>query len=82
MILKNTPVAIFIAATALIGAGSIDVNAIQAKEKNKDLGGLKEWTTDQKIDDESKLDKAAKKAAEKAKKSSVCIPVGEGENCW
>ena len=47
-----------------------------------EMGGLKEWTTDQDIDDKSTLDKAAKKAAKKAKKSNVCIPVGEGENCW
>ena len=41
-------------------------------EKHKDLGGLKEWTTEQEVDEESVLDEAAKKAAEKAKKSSLC----------
>ena len=25
---------------------------------------------------------AAKKAAKKAKKENICIPIGEGENCW
>ena len=80
--MKKTPVAIFMAATAIIVATSIDADLSHSKEKNKDLGGLKEWTTEQDIDEKSTLDEAAKKAAEKAKKSSVCIPVGEGENCW
>ncbi len=79
---KNSPVAIFMAATALLSAGSINSDISKASEKNKDLGGLKEWTTDQDIKDESKLDEAAKKAAKKAKKSNICIPIGEGENCW
>ena len=80
--MKKTPVAIFMAATALIAAGSIDSGVGLSKDKDKGLGGLKEWTTDQEVKDKSTLDEAAKKAAEKAKKSSVCIPVGEGENCW
>ena len=28
------------------------------------------------------LDKDAQKLADEAAKSSVCIPIGEGENCW
>jgi len=79
---KKSPVAVFMAATALLAAGTINTNLASAGEKHKDLGGLKEWTTEQELDDESVLDEAAKKAAEKAKKSSLCIPVGEGENCW
>ncbi len=80
---KKSPVAIFMAATAILAVGSIGGgNSAIADEKMKDLGGLKEWTTDQGLDEDSKLDAAAKKAAEKAKKSSVCIPIGEGENCW
>ena len=78
---KKSPVAIFLAATALLAAGSLRP-AISNAEENNDLGGLKEWTTDQGIEEESKLDEAAKKAAEKAKKADICIPVGEGENCW
>ena len=46
------------------------------------MGGLKEWTSDQEADEDGKLDEAAQKAADKAKKSNVCIPIGEGENCW
>ena len=78
---KRSPVAIFMAATALLTATTLSNEISKAGENKKDLGGLKEWTTDQKLDDDSKLD-AAKKAAAKAKKADVCIPVGEGENCW
>ena len=28
------------------------------------------------------LDEKAQKLADEAKKSSACIPIGEGENCW
>ena len=28
------------------------------------------------------LDKEAQKLADEAAKSSTCIPIGEGENCW
>ncbi|WP_413402281.1 MULTISPECIES: hypothetical protein [unclassified Synechococcus] len=45
-------------------------------------GGLQEWNTDQNIDAEAKKDADAKKAAEKAAQEDVCVPIGEGENCW
>ena len=76
---KNTPVAIFMAATASLSVAAIIPEISIAGEKK---GGLKEWTTDQGIKEESTLDENAKKAAEKAKKNDVCIPIGEGENCW
>ena len=80
---KKSPVSIFIAATAILATGSIfTADPGLTNEENSDLGGLKEWTTDQSIDAEWTLDEEAKKQAEKAKKSDVCIPVGEGENCW
>ena len=47
-----------------------------------EYGGLKEWTTDQKVDEKSTLDNDAKAAAKKAKDEDICIPIGEGENCW
>ncbi len=75
---KKSPVAIFLAATAILSTNSLQAEISHAE----DLGGLKEWTTDQNIDDESKLDDAAKKEAKKAKEKNVCIPIGEGENCW
>ena len=34
------------------------------------------------IDAEFILDNDAQKIADEAAKSSACIPVGEGENCW
>ncbi len=78
---KNTPVGIFIAAAAALSANATFQNSTLAGDNNK-LGGLKEWTTDQDVDEEGKLDEAAQKAADKAKKNDVCIPIGEGENCW
>ena len=59
----------------------ISENSI-AGEKHSDMGGLKEWTSDQEVDEDGKLDEAAKKAAKKAQKEDICIPIGEGENCW
>ena len=79
---KKTTVGIFIAAAAALAASSIYPAPSIADDQSNDLGGLKEWTTDQDIDEEPTLDEAAKKAAEKAKKANVCIPIGEGENCW
>ena len=79
---KKSPVAIFMAATALIASSSINSNmSIAGNDKDK-MGGLKECSTDQGIEEESSLDEAAKKAAKKAKKADICIPIGEGENCW
>tara|TARA_Y100001968_G_scaffold222511_1_gene205250 strand:- start:607 stop:852 length:246 start_codon:yes stop_codon:yes gene_type:complete len=79
---KKSPVAIFMAATALLATTSMKSDLSFAGEKEGGMGGLKEWTTDQGVDEESSLDEAAKKAAEKAKESDICIPIGEGENCW
>ena len=46
------------------------------------MGGLKEWNTDMPIDADFIMDEEAQKLADEAAKSSVCIPIGEGENCW
>lgn len=75
---KTSPVSIFVAATAALALSSIQPEPVLGGE----MGGLKEWTTDQDVDDDSKLDAEAKKAAKKAKEEDICIPVGEGENCW
>ena len=75
---KKTPAAIFMAATALLAANTLDPSLGLANER----GGLKEWSTDQSIDAESTLDEDAKAAAKKAKKENICVPIGEGENCW
>ena len=46
------------------------------------LCGLQEWNTDQDIDAEATKDADAQKAADKAAEEDVCVPIGEGENCW
>ena len=73
---RKSSIAIFIAATSALTISS-PVNAGE-----QDLGGLKEWNTDMSIDADFVLDKDAQKIADEAAKSSTCIPVGEGENCW
>ena len=81
---SKTPIGIFLAAaTALATNAIIPDNSIAGENHNQgDMGGLKEWTTDQEADEDGRLDEAAQKAADKAKKANVCIPIGEGENCW
>jgi len=79
---KNTPVGIFLAAAAALATNAIIPSNSIAEEKYDDMGGLKEWTTDQEANEDGKLDEEAQKAADKAKKADVCIPIGEGENCW
>ncbi len=73
---RKSSIAIFIAATSALTI-SAPVNAGE-----QDLGGLKEWNTDMSIDADFILDEDAQKIADEAAKSSVCIPIGEGENCW
>ncbi len=78
---KKSPVAVFLAATAMLASSSMQTNLAIAGEKEK-MGGLKEWTTDQGINEESIPDAETKAAEKKAKKQNICIPIGEGENCW
>ncbi len=78
---KNSPVTVFLAASAVLASSAMQVSPAIAGEKEK-MGGLKEWTTDQEVNEESVLDEDAKSAAKKAKKQDICIPIGEGENCW
>ena len=77
---KKSSIAIFIAATSALAISTADTN--QVKSGEKDLGRLKEWNTDMPLDADFKLDADAKKIADEAAKSSACIPIGEGENCW
>ena len=78
---KKSPIAIFIAATSAIAINSTE--NISVKAESQDLGGLKEWNTDMPIEADFILDKDAQKIAdEAAKNADVCIPIGEGENCW
>ena len=77
---KNTSISLFLAATSLLAITTSDANVVKADENN--MGGLKEWNTDMPIDAEFVLDSQAQKIAYEAAKSSMCIPIGEGENCW
>ena len=77
---KNTSISLFLAATSVLAITTADANVVKADE-NK-LGGLKEWNTDMPLDSDFILDAEAQKIADEAAKSSVCIPIGEGENCW
>ncbi len=77
---KRSSIAIFIAATSALAISTTTTNS--AKSGENDLGGLKEWNTDMALDADFKLDAEAQKLAEEAEKSSTCIPIGEGENCW
>ena len=77
---KRSSIAIFIAATSALAISTADSNSVRSGEN--DLGGLKEWNTDMSINADFILDEDAQKIADEAAKSSTCIPVGEGENCW
>ncbi len=79
---SKTPIGIFLAAAAALATNASIPNNSIAGQKHENMGGLKIWTTDQEADEEGKLDEAAQKASDKGKKSNVCIPIGEGENCW
>ena len=77
---KKSSIALFIAATSALAITATDTNAVKSGER--DLGGLKEWNTDMNVDADFVLDEEAQRLADEASKSSLCIPVGEGENCW
>ena len=77
---RRGSIALFLAASSLLAITTSDSNTVKAGEN--DLGGLKEWNTDMSVDAEFILDEEAQKLADEAAKSSMCIPIGEGENCW
>jgi hypothetical protein len=77
---KKSSIAIFLAATSALAISSAENQNLKASEN--DLGGLKEWNTDMPIEADFKLDAKAQELADEAAESSVCIPIGEGENCW
>ena len=77
---KKSSISIFIAATSALAISTANTNSVKSGEN--DLGGLKEWNTDMALDADFKLDENAQKIADEAAKSSACIPIGEGENCW
>ena len=73
---KRSSIKLFIAATSALAISS------HVNSGENDLGGLKEWNTDMDINADFVLDNEAQKLADEAAKSSACIPIGEGENCW
>ena len=77
---KKSSISIFIAATSALTISAANTNYVNSSEN--DLGGLKEWNTDMPLDADFKLDAEAQRLADEAAKSSACIPIGEGENCW
>tara|TARA_B100000900_G_C20444257_1_gene660351 strand:+ start:62 stop:301 length:240 start_codon:yes stop_codon:yes gene_type:complete len=77
---KKSSISIFIAATSALAISTANTNP--AKSGEKDLGGLKEWNTDMTLEADFELDEDAQRIADEAAKSSSCIPIGEGENCW
>ena len=77
---KRSSISLFLAATSALALTAS--NNYEVKAGESDLGGLKEWNTDMAIDEGFILDEEAQRLADKAKKESVCIPIGEGENCW
>ena len=77
---KRSSISIFIAATSALAISTANTNSVKSGEN--DMGGLKEWNTDMALDADFILDEDAQKIADEAAKSSACIPIGEGENCW
>ena len=77
---KRSSISIFIAATSALAISTANTDSVKSGES--DLGGLKEWNTDMSLDADFKLDEDAQRIADEAAKSSACIPIGEGENCW
>ena len=77
---KKSSISIFIAATSALAISTANTNSVKSGET--DLGGLKEWNTDMALEADFKLDEEAQRLADEVAKSSVCIPIGEGENFW
>ena len=77
---KKNSIAIFLAATSALTISTTEDFSLKAEENY--LGGLKEWNTDMPLDADYILDEEAQKLADEAAASSMCIPIGEGENCW
>tara|TARA_B100000945_G_C20393165_1_gene603409 strand:+ start:218 stop:457 length:240 start_codon:yes stop_codon:yes gene_type:complete len=77
---KKNSIAIFLAATSALAVTTSKDFSLKAGEN--DLGGLKEWNTDMALEADFILDDEAQKLADEAKNSNLCVPIGEGENCW
>ena len=78
--MQKSSITLFLAATSALAISCAENTKVKATEN--DLGGLKEWNTDMPLDADFILDARAQELADEAKEASVCIPIGEGENCW
>ena len=77
---KTTALSIFLASAAALSGQLAVMDPVKADQSPS--GGLQEWSTDQDLDAEARKDADAKAAAKKAAEQDICIPIGEGENCW
>jgi len=77
---KKSSISLFLAATSAVALSTAGSPNLKAEES--DLGGLKEWNTDMPLDADFILDEEAQRLADEAAKASICVPIGEGENCW
>ena len=77
---KRSSISVFLAATSAFALSTVGNSGLRAEES--DMGGLKEWNTDMSIDADFILDEEAQRLADEAEESNVCVPIGEGENCW
>ena len=77
---RKNSIKIFLAATTALTISTTE--NVSLKSEENDLGGLKEWNTDMPLEADFILDDQAQKLADEAAASSMCIPIGEGENCW
>ena len=73
---KPSAVTVFLAASSLLLA-SADLPVVQAQD-----GGLKEWSTDQAVDEDSVMNEEAEALLKKADQEVVGVALGEGENWW
>ena len=76
--MRKTPASILLAAAAALSAQA----AVPAFAEPIPQGGFQDWTTDQDIDEEAKPDSDLEALNQHAEQEEVCIPIGEGENCW
>ncbi len=77
---RSTTLSIFLAGAAALS--STVTTPASLADTEMPGGGLTEWSSDQDIDAEAVKDADAQRAADKAAEEDICIPIGEGENCW
>ena len=81
----STALSLLLAASPAVGiaAPGYAEEAAQTSDQIAELdGGYQEWTTDQDISDEAVKDEDLKRKEKQAEDEGICIPIGEGENCW